>query len=381
VTTQCDVLVVGGGPVGLLLGALLAQAGVDVRVIEKRAHRTQHSRAIGVHPPGLSCLQEIGVAEELVRAGVKVRRGRAVMGGDSLGVVDFSLLPAPFDFVLSVPQSETERLLEQRLAGLSANALTRGAEAIAYVSDRDRVTVRLRVGGRESELCARYVVGCDGRRSSVRRAMNTNYAGRAYPDRFAMADAPDDTSLGSEAVVFVDAHGLVESFPLPDGARRWVLSLGKRAPDASPEHFTESVRVRTGQALRSRGMGQINGFVAERFCAGNFVRDRLILAGDAAHVVSPIGGQGMNLGWLDARALARTLTSSLATQGSDAAALAHYARERKRVSVRAARRAEVYMALGLSAPLCLRAWSLRALTSRPVLAQATRFFTMQGLES
>jgi 2-polyprenyl-6-methoxyphenol hydroxylase-like FAD-dependent oxidoreductase len=301
--------------------------------------------------------------------------------GESLAVVDFGLLPPPFDFVLSVPQSETERLLEQRLAALSPNALTRGAEALTYVSDREGVTVSLRLDGRESELRARYVVGCDGRRSSVRRAMNTSYGGRAYPDRFAMADAPDDTSLGAEAFVFLDAHGLVESFPLPDGARRWVLSLGRRAPDASPERFAERVRARTGHALRVHGIEQVNGFVAERFCAGNFVQGRFILAGDAAHVVSPIGGQGMNLGWLDARDLAQTLGTCLKTQRGEDAALTRYARARKRVSVRAARRAEVYMALGFAAPLCLRAWSLRALTSRPLLAQATRFFTMQGLET
>jgi 2-polyprenyl-6-methoxyphenol hydroxylase-like FAD-dependent oxidoreductase len=378
---RCDVLIVGAGPVGLLLGSMLAQRGIDVRLIEKRTDSTERSRAIGVHPPGLACLDEVGLAQPLVSEGVRVQRGRAVLAGQSLGVIDFSQLPLPFDFVLSVPQCTTERLLTARLTELLPEALTRDAEALGFAIDRSGVDVRLRVGRREHTLRARYVVGCDGRGSSVRRAMKVAYRGHTYRDHFAMADALDDTQLGSEAVVFVDALGLIESFPLPAGKRRWVVSFGKHSPELGAEPFAEVVRARTGHVLDTHGMREVTAFFAERYCAQSFVRERLILAGDAAHVVSPIGGQGMNLGWLDARELARTLSGCLRDDTRCDSALAEYAQARRRVSVRAARRAELYMTLGFAAPLWVRAWSLKALTRAPFVGHATRLFTMQGLEA
>ncbi len=380
-SAACDVLVVGAGPVGLLLGSMLARVGITVKVIERRAHPGSGSRAIGVHPPGLHCLAEIGVDEALVAAGVRVRRGRAMLRGEALSVIDFASLPAPFDFVLSVPQKVTELLLEERLAALAPHALTRDAELLACRDGRDHVEATLRIGTSEQTLRARYLVGCDGRRSRVRRAMGTPYVGRAYRDRFAMADLRDHTALGEEAVVFVDELGLIESFPLPGGVRRWVMSCGRDMPVPAREHFVSELGARTRQPVCAAPDAEISGFFAERFTARSLVRGRQILAGDAAHVVSPIGGQGMNLGWLDARDLAGALTRALRTDAEDAPALHAYARARRKASLRAARRAELYMALGFAAPLPLRALSLRALSHELLASRAARLFTMRGLET
>src|SRR5688572_28297789 len=110
---SCDVAIVGAGPVGLLLGCLLAQRGVEVRVLERLASLSSSSRAIGVHPPGLQCLREVGVAGALVQRGVRVQSGRVLCAGRAVGEIGFETLPPPFDFVLSVPQAETERLLAE----------------------------------------------------------------------------------------------------------------------------------------------------------------------------------------------------------------------------------------------------------------------------
>lgn len=377
-SARCEVLVVGGGPVGLLLGCALAQRGVDVRVIERRSEHTHHTRAIGVHPPGLACLAKVGVADRLVARGVKVRRGRAVLHGDALGEVDFAKLPAPFDFVLSVPQSETEQLLAERLCELAPDALMRETHASGFSMTAADVSVELARAESTTTLRARYVVGCDGRRSVVRRAMQSPYRGRIYRERFAMADARDETELGDDAVVFIDARGLIESFPLPAGKRRWVLNTSHGAADLSRAGFAAQVHARTGHTLSAHGSGEVSAFVAERFCAQSFVRERLLLAGDAAHVVSPIGGQGMNLGFLDALELARVLPACLGNQAGTSV-LHDYARTRRRSSQRAARRAELYMTLGFGAPLALRAFALKAITRAPLRAAAARLFTMQGL--
>jgi 2-polyprenyl-6-methoxyphenol hydroxylase-like FAD-dependent oxidoreductase len=379
VNTRCDVLVVGGGPVGLLLGGLLARRGVDLRVIEKRTTHTGRSRAIGVHPPGLACLAEIDAADELAREGVKVRRGRAVLRGRSLGTIEFAHLAGPFDFVLSVPQSTTERVLTERLERSCPGALLRDMEAIDFAPDPHGVNVRLRSEGQEQQVRARYVIGCDGRHSQVRRALRTSYEGGPYRTRFAMADLDDHTQLGSEAFVFVDERGLIESFPLPKARRRWVVSCGERAPELDGEHFVRALRARTECSLSSAGMSEVSGFFAERFCAREFAHGRMILAGDAAHVVSPIGGQGMNLGWLDAQALARVLPACLTGAADARAALARYARTRRKAALSAARRAELYMTLGFLAPLWLRAPLLRAITSHALNARAAQLFTMRGL--
>jgi 2-polyprenyl-6-methoxyphenol hydroxylase-like FAD-dependent oxidoreductase len=373
---SCDVLIVGAGPVGLLLGSLLAQQGIDVRVLERRHDATARSRAIGVHPPGLACLDQIGIADALVAGGVRVRRGRALVCGDEVGEVSFASLRGPFDFVLSVPQRITEQLLTQRLAQLAPDALLRAAQVESC--EQAGAEVRVRVRGQRSPLRARYVVGCDGRRSQVRSALGTPYVGRVYAQRFCMADLPDDTKLGADAAVFVDHEGLVESFPLPHRTRRWVASLGPRALVPSASRFATLLAARSGLSVRGGADEELSMFTAERFCAGSFARGRLVLAGDAAHVVSPIGGQGMNLGWLDARDLAATLPRCLAQPADADALLAAYARRRRRESQRAARRAELYMALGFAAPLPLRRFGLWAITRAALVPHAARIFTMQG---
>jgi 2-polyprenyl-6-methoxyphenol hydroxylase-like FAD-dependent oxidoreductase len=379
-TERCEVAVIGGGPVGLLLAGRLAQAGIDVRVLERRTERSTESRAIGIHPPGLACLGDLGVADALMSHGVQVRKGLAFAGPRALGAISFDTLAPPHNFVLTVPQHHTEAVLERRLQTLKPGALATGVELERIAFTPDGVRLGLVCASGQRELDASFVVGCDGKHSAVRKAMNVSYQGGPYPARFIMGDVPDDSGFGAHAAVFLTRTGLVESFPLPEGRRRWVASTGTKREAADPELLARLIAQRTDQRIRANRCFMINTFTAEHFVAARMFRERAILAGDSAHVVSPIGGQGMNLGWLDAWALSRCLVDALRHGREPGPLLEHYERQRLAAARTAIRRAELFMMLGRGfAWPALRDTAVRALLSPVIAPHAARLFTMRGL--
>jgi 2-polyprenyl-6-methoxyphenol hydroxylase-like FAD-dependent oxidoreductase len=194
-----------------------------------------------------------------------------------------------------------------------------------------------------------------------------------------MGDFPDETTFGAAAAVYLGRGGLVESFPLPAGTRRWVARCGDdRDPDLAS--LLARVEARTGTRLEAARAVRPSAFRAERFQARELARGRVALAGDAAHVVSPIGGQGMNLGWLGARSLSRTIASALRRGGDPSPALAADAASRARLARAAGRRAELNMWLGRPAPESARRDRLvRGLLRRPLGDVIARVFTMRGL--
>ncbi len=363
-----DVIVVGGGAVGLFLGCRLAQLGLSCRVLERRAEPTPHSRAIGIHPPALELLAELGVAEAFLREGVRVTRGHAFAGTRRLGTLEFSACRPPYRFILTLPQPRTEAILAARLRELAPEALTLGAEVAGLKVGAEGVTVTL-VGG--DTLRAHYLVAADGKESRVRHLLGIPFGGGPYPDTYLMGDFTDTTTLGSDAGLYFTHAGLVESFPLPGGVRRWVAKTPGFVTEPTPELLGELVAERLGAPLPLATNTMLSAFGVQRFLAGRFVSGRAALIGDAAHVLSPIGGQGMNLGWLGAWRLADSLAAGTGLTG--------YAAHR-RTARRAIRRAEFNTVMGRASPVApLRdafAWSILHTPARRVFAAA---FTMRGL--
>jgi 2-polyprenyl-6-methoxyphenol hydroxylase-like FAD-dependent oxidoreductase len=379
---HCDVAVVGGGPVGLLLGAMLTQRGLEVRVFERTDAPRAHSRAIGIHPPGLACLAEVGAAESILASGVRVRRGLAFGSARALGKISFGTLPGPYPFVLCAPQSETERVLEARLVALAPRALRRGVEVLSCSQSRAGVTLDTRTASGRTSVQARFAVGCDGKHSRLRSAAGIAFPGRSYGEHFVMADVDDDTPFGQDAAVFLTREGVVESFPLPRDQRRWVIGLGQTPRAPSAELVEELVCERTGELARARSATMVSSFVAEHYLADRFVSGSIALAGDAAHVLSPIGGQGMNLGWLDAKCLAERLAEALHAPARAEALLARYAQERRRAARTAIRRAELFMSIGQTRRFVpVRDVFVEGLLSPWMVQRAAQVFTMQGLAS
>jgi len=378
------VAIVGGGPVGLFLALALARAGVAARVFERRTEGRVASRSIGIHPPSLELLAELRLADRFIGRGIRVRSAEAHGERGLLGTLDFDRCRPPYRFVLTLAQAVTEELLRLALEERAPGSVeTREVLGVEPASDG---AVTLRLAGRgdqpgDVEERHRYavVVGCDGKNSVVRRSAGLGFVGGDYVGQYAMADFPDETSLGATAAIYLGPRGLLESFPLAGGRRRWVARcIDGELPgtEALVAHVGERARVR----LDASEAMHPSSFRAQRFQASRFAKGRIALAGDAAQVVSPIGGQGMNLGWLGARTLAGTIASTLDAGDELAHALARDGLARQRLASAAARRAEINMWLGrpLARPW-MRDLLVSGLLGTPVRSILASVFTMRGL--
>ncbi|MBX3606977.1 MAG: FAD-dependent monooxygenase [Piscinibacter sp.] len=329
-TFDTDVLIVGAGPTGLTLATALVAGGVRTTVIDRLAEGVNTSRAAVVHARTLEVLEPLAVTPTLVARGLAAQRFTIRDRDRVLVPIGFDRLPTRYPYTLMISQAVTEQVLLQRLTELGGRVL-RPRVLHGLFQDPRGVTARLDDGG---QLRARYVVGADGMHSTVRTCAGIPFSGGSYGESFVLADVRLEGGVPhDEVILYFSPAGMVVVAPLPDGQHRVVATVDE-APEQPDAAYVQALldargparRRATVQALVWSSRFRLHHRVADSYRAG-----RVLLAGDAAHVHSPAGGQGMNVGILDALALATALQRALA---GDADALDAYGAARRPVAQR-----------------------------------------------
>ncbi len=318
-----EVLIAGAGPTGLVLALWLARLGIRIRIIDKNPYPAAHSRALAVQARTLEFYSQLGFAHELVNAGHRVAAANVWVSGRRVAHAPFGDLGgglSPFPFALIYPQDEHEPLLIRHLAELGV-AVERPTELLSFTESARTtdapITARLRLADGSEQTCrCAFLAGCDGARSVVRQSLNIGFPGGEYTHLFYVADVIAHGSVADgELHVALDDTDFLAIFPLDDNGRiRLVGTIrDEQAEQASDDLSWNDISKRVLnwinvdiQSVNWFSTYRVHHRVAEHFRSG-----RAFLLGDAAHIHSPVGGQGMNTGIGDSVNLAWKLASVL----------------------------------------------------------------------
>lgn len=315
-----SVVIVGAGPTGLALGAELHRLGVSSVILDKQAAGENTSRACVIHARTLEVLEPLGVTAELVQRGVVVQTFRIRDGSRILATVRFNDLKTAYPFTLMYPQDRVEAVLLERLQSLGGS-VERPWEVNEIHQGENGVEVRARNGENARTIHAQWVVGCDGTHSIAREAASIAFEGGAYEQSFLLADVEMEWPIDrGEVSLFYSEQGLMVVAPLPENRFRIVAMVQEAPAQPSIADFESILQERGPEHGRPsiRRMNWSSRFHIQHRVATALRHGNILLAGDAAHVHSPAGGQGMNTGIQDAASLAVALHQTLQT-GDDAA--------------------------------------------------------------
>ncbi len=300
-----EVLVAGAGPVGMTMAAVLARLGVGVRIIDPAHARTDKSKALVIWPRTLELLDIQGCAQDFLEAGIKGHGMRILAGGREIVRVTLDGMHSIYRFALMIPQSETERLLEEELARRGV-AVERGVEVQGFTGGETGINAALRhADGRIETAETPFLIGCDGAHSTVRHGLSIEFEGSTEPSDWLLADLRLDGDLPQDEITICwTGDGVLALFPIVGGRYRVIADVGLLPTDAAPPPDLAEIQAvldsRGPPGLRAHDPFWLSRFRINERKVRDYRKGRVFLAGDAAHIHSPAGGQGMNTGMQDA---------------------------------------------------------------------------------
>ena len=379
------VIIVGAGPVGLLLANLFGSKNVETLVLEKELIRGPWSKAIGITPPSIEILNKLNLSQIFIRNGIIGKRATFFGNKFRLGSLKIRKIRSRFPFVLSLSQSNTEQILANNLKKYSCVTLLRGYKVVDVKKLEDKYEIRCHHIPQSTEVSfqAEIICGCDGEKSFIRGKLNISFLGYYFKPKFIMGDYLDNSPYNQDAVLWFTKKGSVESFPLPEKKRRWIIQTNKFIENPKEGFLEKIILKRTGFDLNRREKISENPFGIQRFLASSYWKDKVFLCGDAAHTMPPIGGQGMNTGFADAEFLAGIISIYLRHPEVNLNFLASKYEYYRKIAVKSATlRADIGMRIGTarnSLISLIRSAILIILLHLPISRLIIPFFTMTNI--
>lgn len=317
---HCDVLIVGAGPTGLMMAAELTRYGLKCRIIDQSPSPSKKSKALAIQPRTLEVFHFLGIDEEFLKKGHQVHALNIASEYHAIGRIAFNSLDSSFPYLLSLPQSETEVLLTKHLSSLGIK-VEREIELVKVRETDEQVIADIQNSGNNAQISAKWVIGCDGAHSFVRKHLDLSFKGKSFPIVFSLADVQLDWKYAHEEVfAFWSPEGVLAAIPLPQKGYYRLIFVLDRCQKQQQKITEDNLQVEISapsleevkqvvwkradpKATLSKPQWIANFHVNSRL-ASHFRKGRFFLAGDAVHIHSPIGGQGMNTGLQDAFNLA-----------------------------------------------------------------------------
>ena len=326
-----DVLIVGAGPIGLFLANECARRGLRWRLVETHASQSLHSKALAIMPRTLEIFDMAGLVGPFLEKANRVTSVAVVAHQRRLAHMQFAPEESPYRFVAMVPQDVTERLLVEALVR-RGGAVEYETTFVSAAEQGDAVSVTLDRKGERATLKASFVVGCDGAHSTVRHLLNLPFEGAPYETSFLLADVEtNDALLGDEMQLCPSEFGPIAIFPMSATRRRIVATIEAAEGDAPSLELVRRILAQRGPSgMEARALHWSSYFRIHHRQATEMRVGRIFIAGDAAHIHSPFGGQGMNTGLHDVWNLAWKLDLVLHGRGNEQL-LESYSAERRPV--------------------------------------------------
>ncbi len=306
---QDKTLIIGAGPTGLVLGLWLTHYGIPVRIIDKNPGPGTTSRAMAVHARTLEFYQQLGFAQDAVAKGIIATHINLRKNSNNIASIDIGGVAkniSAFPFILSFPQDDHEQLLIEQLASLGVH-VERNTELISFTHDDKLVSATLRKGNQQEIVVTPYLFGCDGAKSTVRSQLNLEFEGGTYPQIYYVADVMTQGNVATDAVqVCLRDDGFSLAFPIrSSGSLRLIGIVPKDKEHLSNLQFAdiEATAIKD-MPLTVTSVNWFSTYHSHHRVAQQFRNGRVFLLGDAGHIHSPVGGQGMNTGIGDAVNLA-----------------------------------------------------------------------------